>query len=68
MNYETAVEQLLEHVRMYADLFFEEPTVYLKDRSRRSHLPLLIGSMLADNDGDLRRLLGLPSQGGSHQG
>jgi hypothetical protein len=68
MDYEQAVEQLLEHVRAYADLYFEQPAVYLKDERRRSHLPLLIRSMLVGNDGELRRLLGLPSQGGSRQG
>jgi|GEM_PF-2499855 len=64
-DYEAAVQQLLGQVRMYAEEFFSDPTLYLRDRERRHHLPLLMSTELFADNGELRGFLGIPSDVGT---
>lgn len=56
-----AIDQLLEQIQIYADLYLEDPRPYLRSQDLRKHLPLLLGTVVFQHKGQLARFLGLPA-------
>lgn len=55
-----AVADLIDQVRLYADVYLEDPGLYLRDPQRRSHIPFLLAATTYERDEDLAKFLRLP--------
>lgn len=65
MNYEEAVDDLISQAKDYAEDYLADLNLYMKDKARKAHLPLLILIATADSDEEIRNILNPDGNPGS---
>ncbi len=58
-NYEDAVVDLISQAKDYADDYLSDVNLYIKDKKRKAHLPLIILIAKADTDEEIRKILAI---------
>ncbi len=56
---ETAVKDLLDDARIYAEEFLQHRSLYLQSKNRKEHLPFVIQILLCTTDEELKETLRL---------
>ena len=58
-NHEEAVIDLISQAKDYAEDYLTDINLYIKDKTRKAHLPLLISIANAETDEEIRKILEL---------
>lgn len=58
-TYEEAIEDLMFQAKDYAEDYLSDVELYLRDETRKAHLPLIVLISKANSDEEIKELLGI---------